>query len=117
MASSTALTTTTNPGSQSTASDSNLQSTVAANGVSGGTPSTIQPGTNNSVLLNTGGIPLTPSSLSTVAIGPAGSQTATLAQPHHHTFNPALLGFPVVLFILAIGLFWLMGRAEKNTTI
>ncbi len=112
-----ALTTTTNPGSQSTAADNNLQSTVAANGVSGGTPSSIQPGTNNSVLLNTGGIPLSPGALSTVSLGSAASQTTVAAPVHHHKISPGLLGFALAMFVFAVGLFWYMSRAEKNTTI
>lgn len=117
MASNNLLTTTTNSGSQSTASDSSLQSSVAANSVSGGTPSSIQPGTNSTVLFGTGGIPLGQTSLATVPLVGSATQTATVVQSPHHKVNPALLGFSVVLFIVAIALFWFMGRDEKSTTI
>jgi hypothetical protein len=115
MASSVPLTTTTNSGSQTTTTG--LQSSVPANDISGGTPSSIQPGNDNGTLVSTIGIPLTQSPLSTINIGAAASQASTgVHQPARH-INPVLLGFSGLLFVVGIVLFWLTSRAAKNTTL
>jgi hypothetical protein len=90
---------------------------VPANDISGGTPSSIQPGNDTGALVSTGGIPLTQTPLSTVSIGAAASQSSTgVHQPSRH-INPALLGFSVVLFVVGLILFWLTSRSAKNTTL
>jgi hypothetical protein len=115
MASDAPLTTTTNSGSQTTTTG--LQASVPANDISGGTPSSIQPGNDNGTLVSTSGIPLIQTPLSTVNIGAASSQSTTgVHQPARH-INPVLLGFSVLLFVVGLILFWLTSRGAKNTTL
>jgi hypothetical protein len=110
-----ALTTSSTPNNGSQTTTSGLQQSVAANGISGGTPSSIQPGTAASTLTSTGGITLQQTALSTVSLGTA-SANVSVAQPVHHKINAGLLGFSLTLLVFAIALFWYTGRAEKNTT-
>lgn len=115
MASDAPLTTTTSSGSQTTTTG--LQSSVPANDISGGTPSSIQPGTDSGALVSTGGIPLTQTPLSTINIGRASTQSSTGVPQAARHINPVLLGFSGLLFVVGLLLFWLTNRSAKNTTI
>ena len=81
----------------------------------------VQPGTAQNLLVNSqasDGIPLTNTPLSVVNLATgtrADAQTNVVpAAPHH--MNPALLIFSVVLFVVAIGMFYATSRSAKNTT-
>lgn len=116
MASNSQLTATSNPSAGSQSTTNSPQPTVAANSVSGGTPSSIQPGTATSVLTSAGGIPLTAKALSTVNLSATSTQATTAAQPSQHKTNSGLLAFPFILVVVAAVSFWLTTRSAKNTT-
>jgi hypothetical protein len=64
------------------------------------------------------GVPLANTPLSVVSLT-AGTTTTTsqpAAPPTQHHINPVLLGFSIVLFVLAIAMFYATSRSVKNTT-
>lgn len=109
------LTTTTGSGTQTAtqtpqAAGTSGASTAAASGV--------QPGTATSLLNNTqGGIALKDSPLSIVGLGQQTQSQATQTVPHsaRHT-SPVLFGFSIILFAVAIAMFWATARSAKTTT-
>ena len=114
MADSTALNTTTSTGFQK--DTGTPQASASASDVAGGTPSTIQPSSNGSLLVSNNGIPLQVSPVTTVAVAPTSAQTSAVTPVRDHHINATLLGFSVLLFIVGIALFYFMGRADKSTT-
>jgi len=113
-----------NGGAASQASTQNPQ-TSAGSGAPGAAPSSsVQPGTATTLLnggQNVSGVPLHNTALPTVNLvapptpAPAAvSQAATTSSKHH--VNSTLLGFSIVLFVAAIGLFWAVSRSVKSTT-
>lgn len=108
-------------GNGNVASQANTQSpqTSAGSGSPTAAPaSKVQPGTATALLSSQGGVALHPTALPTVNINTATSTTAattTNNTPKHHV-NPVLLGFPVLLVVVAVVLFWAMRRSVKNTT-
>jgi hypothetical protein len=111
-----ALTTTTTESGTQTATQSPQAASGA--GFNGTSASGVQPGTASTLLTQaSGGVPLHGGSLTTVNINAATAsqvQPAAVAPKHH--VNPALFGMSVLLFAVAIALFWLTSRSEKNTT-
>ncbi|MEO7364512.1 MAG: hypothetical protein ABIV43_03325 [Candidatus Saccharimonadales bacterium] len=118
MASNGSLSTTTNNGGAQPTNNPGLQAPAGTGGFDGGTPSTIQPVISGSSLDSTSGVPLVPNSLanSTIPLRSTGVQTATASLPPRHQVHPAMVTFSLILFVLAIGLFWYTGHVEKNTT-
>ena len=92
------------------------QNSAAANGLAGGTPSSIQPGTNNNLLTNTGGIPLTVGPLTTVNVGTKSAQIVASQPVKAHQIHPALFVVSFVLLAVAVFLFYATTRADKSTT-
>ncbi|HEY5442561.1 MAG TPA: hypothetical protein VIJ68_03415 [Candidatus Saccharimonadales bacterium] len=88
---------------------------------SGAKSSSVQPGTTTSLLSgSTSGVALRPTALPTVNLTnvPATStqattQAAPAKAPHH--VNSALLGMAILLFVVAVVLFWVTNRSAKNT--
>jgi hypothetical protein len=110
------LTTTTATGSQTTTQSP--QTSAAATNFGGQQSSGVQPGTARDLLNSTNGIPLASSPVTTVNLANAAQQTVTTTQvpKEQHHVNPALMGFSVLLFLVAIVLFWNTSRSVKNTT-
>jgi hypothetical protein len=90
----------------------------ASSAVIGGAPtSSVQPTSNTSVqpstatiLQNSAGnlkIQLPPPS-------PASKTVTTTAPPKQHHTNPVFFGLAIGLFVVAVLLFWLAGRAERS---
>ncbi|HEX7632795.1 MAG TPA: hypothetical protein VF401_00550 [Candidatus Saccharimonadales bacterium] len=76
----------------------------------------IQPGTTSSLLQSQGGTTLHPGALTTVSLAaPAGSTAATQTTTPRH-INGALLVFSLLLFAIAIGLFWTTNKSVNKTT-
>jgi len=117
MANSTTLTTGTNSGTQGTTQSP--QSAIQPSGFAAGTPSSsVQPNVAGSQL-NTGGtsgISLQTTQLSTLSL--SSSTTASVkpatVTPHHN--SPFLASLAIILFVLAIGMFWYTSHTAKNTT-
>lgn len=88
---------------------------TAAPDTGGGTQSsTVQSGTPSSALTSTNGVPLQTAHPSVV---PLVSQTTSVSpSPKSHHVGPILTGVSIALFVLAMVLFALLARAEKNTT-
>jgi hypothetical protein len=62
-------------------------------------------------------VPLHANALTTVNLsGATQTQTGQNAPAAKHHINTALLGISVVLFVVAIVLFWLTSRPVKSTT-
>ena len=117
MANTPLLTTTSNNGSQNATAAP--QQSVAANSVSGGTPSSIQPGNDANSLNNastTVGIPLGNTNLTTINVGAATSSTVAPARPATPKSHTGWLGISAGLFVLALIVLWYIGRDAKNTT-
>lgn len=110
---STELPTTVNNGSLS--STNSPQTSVPANGISGGSPSSIQPGTANDLLTSKNGIPLSPGPLTTVSVGTTKSQPVVAAK-NGSNIHPGLFIFALFLFVVALGMFYATSRADKTTT-
>jgi cobalamin biosynthesis Mg chelatase CobN len=107
-------------GNGSADSQANTQSPQSNNqSIATGTKSSsVQPGTATALLSSQGGVTLYPTALPTINVNTATSTTATTTAnntPKHHV-NPVLLGFPVLLVVVAVVLFWAMRRSVKNTT-
>ena len=118
MADSQTLTTGTNSGTQ-TSTDSPQSAT--SSGFSSGAPSSaVQPVVGGSQL-NTGGtngIPLQNNQVTTVNLSQtstAVTHATTTPQATHQT-NPVLAGIAIVLFVVALGLYWYTNHSSKNTT-
>jgi hypothetical protein len=94
------------------------QSVGGASTKSGG----VQPGTARSVLTSQNGLSLGNSALTTVnlatgeASGTQAESKAVAQQPAAHHVNGALVGISIVLILVAIVLFWAIGRSAKSTT-
>lgn len=80
---------------------------------------TVQPGTAASLLTSSQGIPLNNVSVPLVSLNTSTVATPLLVAPAtaRHAINPVLGGLSVLLFVVAIGLFVLMSRTSKKTTI
>jgi cobalamin biosynthesis Mg chelatase CobN len=104
--------------SQSQTTTQSPQSGVQSLGSSTAQSSNVQPGTTSSLLNSgSGSVALHPTALSSInlsTVQSASSQPATAAKPSHHT-NPVFFGLALVLFVAAGLLFWLAGRAERQT--
>jgi hypothetical protein len=111
------LTATTGSGAQTnTASPQSVGQSVAT----GAQSSSVQPGTATSLLNGEGGVSLHSTALSTVNLDSPGAAPASIAnqatpKPQHHV-DSALLGFPALLVVVAIVLFWAVSRSGKTTT-
>lgn len=110
------LTTTSNSGEQTT-----TQSPQASVGSAPATAQagSVQPGTANNLLTSQNGQSLSPTPLSTIDLSGGAASTGQLAlQPTavKHHFNPVLGGAAVLLFVVAVALFWSTSRSVKNTT-
>ena len=89
---------------------------TAGTSAGAGTPSSsVQPGSVGSLDTVTGGIPLSGTQLSTIALS---SQTTTVVKPDltRSSSHPFQTGLSVVFFILAIGLLLAIFGPSKNTT-
>jgi hypothetical protein len=110
--------------SLSTSSNSGEQTTTQSPQASvGSAPATanassVQPGTAAAVLTSQNGQTLHPTSLNSVTLGASSTQTvAATAQPAPAKhFNYGLGGVAVVLFLVAVLLFWTTSRSVKSTT-
>ncbi len=110
-----ALSTTTNSGAQ-TGAQGNLTQPATQGGISGTSTGAVQTGTADSLLTSNNGISLNNTPVTTVSLtGSTQSQSPRQDTAAHH-MNYALLGFSILLFVVAVGLFWATGRTEKNTT-
>jgi len=117
-----ALSTSTNGSIGSQSNTQNPQTAIQP--VSAATKSgSVQPGTANSLLTSQqGGVPLQTTVLSTVSLNPSALQTAVpttgtaSSPPKQHHVSYVLLGFPVVLILVAVILFWTIRRSVKSTT-
>jgi len=95
---------------------------TAGQPASGGARSgSVQPGTATSVLTSQQGVALHATALPSITIGATPTQTSAVSNPPSppapkHHINPTLLGFPALLVIVAVVLFWTARRAEKITT-
>jgi hypothetical protein len=103
-------------------SQTNTQSpqTASSGGFSPGQQSSsVQPGTATDVLTSTNGTPLKNTPLTTVNLTTsttAQTQAPTPAKKQHH-ISPGLLIISVILFFVAVGLFWSAARPVKNTSV
>lgn len=111
----------------STASGSGTQAATqspqtAASTPTGSPASGVQPGSNASMLENQAGekIPLSSSEVTMVDLGQTNTLSTAAVSPAttvaREAMNPALLGIPLILFLVAIVLFFSMSRLAKNTT-
>lgn len=115
MSNSTNLATAGSSGTQS--STQTPQTSVQASSL-GGQNSSLQPGTDSSLLTSSNGINLsdiTSNGTTSASTTTASSQVAS-TEPVHHKVNPVLLGFAIILFVVAIVLFAITSRSEKSTT-
>jgi carbohydrate-binding DOMON domain-containing protein len=80
----------------------------------------VQPGTTTSLLKSTGGIPLSPTAVTTVGLNGvsqgSSSQTVQPAPITHHHVDATFLAIPGLLIVAALVAFWITGRSVKNTT-
>jgi len=109
------LSATTGSGSQGTTQDPQTASQAPV--IPANQSSSVQPSAPNSILTNVGGIPLQQTGGQSLSLAPS-TTAATVATPqavHHHP-NSVLLGFSVLLFVVAIVLFWSTTRTAKTTT-
>lgn len=92
------------------------QSPQSAGSATTGTQSSaVQPGTSASALTSTDGVPLNTGKLSVVPLVTKATGATQSTIPVRHP-NPVLSGVSIALFVLAIGLFALLMRADKTTT-
>ena len=77
----------------------------------------LQPGTANNLLNGQSGVTLSNPALPSVNLGGNGATSTTASQPapavQKHHVSPALLGFPVVLVLLAAVSAWSINRSAK----
>ncbi|HYH36224.1 MAG TPA: hypothetical protein VD706_01860 [Candidatus Saccharimonadales bacterium] len=93
------------------------QSISGASNRSGG----VQPGTATSVLTSNNGLSLELSPVTTVSLSKsagtgAQSRTVSTPEPVKHQVNGTFIIIPIVLVVIAVGLFWSMSRSAKSTT-
>jgi hypothetical protein len=108
---------TTSPGSGTQTSTQSPQSANQGGGLTNANASYFQTGSPASMLTSQNGITLQQTPLSVVNIN---STTATpkvqvTTQPKHHV-NGLFLGLSLVLFLVAMALFWLTIKSANNTT-
>ncbi|MGZ6005581.1 MAG: hypothetical protein ACXWLH_05555 [Candidatus Saccharimonadales bacterium] len=110
------LNTTTGSGSQS--ATQSPQSSVTSTDTNSAASSGVQPSVNQDALLNQQGIQITNTQPNTISLGDTtSSSTSTPVNiPNSHHINPALAGFSIALFVVAIVLFWVTSRPVKTTT-
>lgn len=94
---------------------------TSAPGFGGGTESqSVQPTAANTINTSgsTSGIPLAAQTLPTVnlASGATATAAATTAPAAPHKIQPVWAGFSIVLFLVALTLFWATMRSAKSTT-
>jgi len=73
----------------------------------------VQPGTSNNLLTSSNGISLAPGPVTTVNLGQATGATIAAPVSKHH-FNTTLMGFSILLFVVAIILFKLTADFGKK---
>jgi hypothetical protein len=91
----------------------------AGSGGFGGTAQSgsVQPGTTQSLLTSSGGVPLQNTPVSTVNLS-AGTQAQAAkpaASPKHH-INPVLIVVPLLLLVVAVGMVGYITASAKKTT-
>jgi hypothetical protein len=107
------LSTTTKGGSLS--STSSPQSFGQSN-LSGAESSSIQSINASNLLTSNNGIALGSSSPSTASLSTGSSNTSSASNSNQHHASGVLVGIVVVVFIVAIGLFWRTFNTANNTT-
>ena len=100
-----------NAGAQAPSTQSGLQANGQAN-LDNGLSGRVQPGITGDQLRTDQGIALTPTNLPTISLGTATNNQVVAPTKHH--FNPALMIFSILLFVLAIVLFRVTGNTGKN---
>ena len=104
--------TTTGSGTQNTTQDPQTAGTSTG---SGAPTSSVQPGSVSSLDTAVGGVPLSGSKLSTVALSPTTATVVKADVIPHHT-SVATVGLAAIFFILALGLLIAVFVPAKNTT-
>lgn len=76
----------------------------------------VQPGTARALLNNTQGVTLTNTPVTVVPVGATQTtiQQTVAKAPAKNEINPAALTLPIMLFLVAIVLFYVAGRADKK---
>lgn len=109
------LNTTANAGGTQTSTQS-PQSSAPATDTASTTSSGIQPGTATDLLRSSNGIVLQQSPLTTVNLTASTQSTTPVQTPQARHINGGLLAFSLILFVVAVVLFWKTGRSVNNTT-
>ena len=109
------LTTTTSSGQQGSTQS---PQTAGQSGSTGTQSSSVQPGTATALLNSQNGVPLHGTALSTVSLNNSSNTLVpSPAKPaYKRHINSPLMGVSVLLFIIAVVLFWAVSRPVKSTT-
>ncbi len=106
------LSTSPGSGTQGTTQNPQVSAAPASNAAQ---TSSVQPGTANSLLTSTGGVPLQVSPVTTVSLNNVAA-TQVAPRPVQHHISPVLAVLPAGLFVVAIVMFWAINRSTKITT-
>jgi hypothetical protein len=103
------------PAVSSSGSQTNTQSPQSAGPATSTTNGgAVQPGTANALLTSTNGVSLTPTPVTTIGLGQSSGSTATTIPIAKHHFNPVLMVFSIILFVIAIIMFKLTSDSSKK---